>query len=148
MTLNPSSNSILLPQSPIVLLEEFQHLPLHVIDWEFAQFGHRSIDLGQLIGDLCERKHFNNAEKAMWILQGFAEGYGAISDEMLFRTAMHAGVHLICWCTRGPPGFYLKHDANRVREALACGVGFIVKGWERDRKWFERSLLASLFSKK
>ncbi len=44
---------------------------LVVIDWEYTQHGHRATDLGQMIGDLCERKHFNDVAASMWIIQGF-----------------------------------------------------------------------------
>jgi len=115
---------------------------LFVIDWELAQFGHRAYDIGQLLGDLLERKHFNGVDSALWVLHGFTRGYGVFSDDLAFRTAIHAGVHLICWCTRGAP----KDTPERVNGVIQLGKDFIVKGWEKDRKWFEGSLLAPMFS--
>jgi 5-methylthioribose kinase len=47
---------------------------LYIIDWEFAQYGHRAYDLGQLIGDLWERKIFNDLDIVMPVMQGVIEG--------------------------------------------------------------------------
>ncbi len=44
---------------------------LFIVDWELAQIGHRAYDLGQMIGDLYERKHFNDVDCALWIMEGF-----------------------------------------------------------------------------
>ncbi|KAH9883933.1 kinase-like domain-containing protein [Xylariomycetidae sp. FL2044] len=114
---------------------------LFVIDWEYAQFGHRAYDLGQMIGDLYERKHFQDADRATDIIDGFIKGYGNLSEEMAFRTAVHAGVHLICWYNRGFP----VATRDKTESGMRLGAEFIVKAWERDRVWFEGSPLAGLF---
>ena len=117
------------------------------MDWEFAQFGHRAYDLGQMIGDLYERKHFKDVDGAIWAIQGFIEGYGALSEEMAFRTAIHTGVQLICWCKRGPPHMRPPWATpERIAGVVKLGMDFVVKGWERDRGWLEGSALAGLFS--
>ncbi|KAH6681391.1 kinase-like domain-containing protein [Halenospora varia] len=95
------TGNILLPEN-IQQLEEGD-TRLFVVDWEFAQFGHRSYDIGQMIGDLYERKHFKNVDGALWAIDAFIDAYGALSEEMAFRTAIHTGVQLITWMTRGPP---------------------------------------------
>lgn len=118
---------------------------LHIIDWEFTQLGHHAYDLGQMIGDLCEFQHFQNAECAPWALRGLVEGYGEMSNDLLFRTVIHAGVHIICWCTRHPNP---KHSVEHIEAAMRIGVDFIVKGWERDHVWFEGSMLACFFSQR
>jgi thiamine kinase-like enzyme len=118
---------------------------LFVIDWELAQFGRKEYDLGQMIGDLYERKHFNDAGSALWILQGFVGGYGAITDEMAFRAAIHAGVHLICWYTRRDPNAPFKEPVEQIHGAIRTGTDFIVKGLARDRAWFKTSVLQCLF---
>ncbi len=120
---------------------------LVVIDWEYAQFGHRSHDLGQMIGDFYERKHFNDIDAAIWAIQGFVAGYGGLSDDMAFRTAIHTGVHLLHWYNRRAPTRPLTGTPDQIMGAVTLGKDFIVKGWEKDRHWFENSVLASLFAK-
>ncbi|XXG95853.1 hypothetical protein Hte_002124 [Hypoxylon texense] len=68
--------------SPSILISETQpptqEPKLFAVDWEFVQFGHRAYDIGQMIGDLYERKHFNDAEAALWIIDAFIKGYGTV----------------------------------------------------------------------
>ncbi|CAM1508891.1 Fc.00g026300.m01.CDS01 [Cosmosporella sp. VM-42] len=116
-----------------------------VIDWEFAQFGPRAYDLGQMIGDVYERKHFHNVDGALWTIRGFIKGYGGLSEEMAFRTAIHVGVHLLGWYTRRVPTSPLKGTPEQIADAVKLGRDFVLKGWEKDRTWFEGSVLASLF---
>jgi hypothetical protein len=124
-----------------------QGIKLFIIDWEFAQFGHQAYDLGQFIGDLYERKHFKGVNGAIWAIQGFKNGYGTITDEMAFRTAIHVGVHLICWYTRRAPNSPLPFSLEQITALLKLGRDFVVKGWEKDRHWFENSVLSCLFEK-
>lgn len=119
---------------------------LLIIDWELAQFGHRAIDVGAMMADLYERKHFKDVDTVIPAMKGFADGYGRISDEIAFRTAIHAGVHLICWHIRGNPNLPLSAPMDKVLSALALGRDFVLKGWEKDRQWFESSVLAPLFT--
>lgn len=118
---------------------------LDIIDWELAQIGHRAYDLGQFIGDLYERKHFNNSDASLWILRGFLQGYGLVGDEYAFRTAIHAGVHLIGWYTRRAPSKPLPGTPDQARGVMTLGRDFIIKGWEKDKMWFRSSPLAPLF---
>jgi thiamine kinase-like enzyme len=118
---------------------------MFIIDWEFTQFGHRAYDLGQIIGDLYERKHFKGVNGATWAIQGFIDGYGPLTNEMAFRTAIHAGVHLICWYTRRPQKGPLPASPEQVTDLLKLARDFVVKGWEKDRRWFEDTSLAHLF---
>jgi hypothetical protein len=128
-------------------MQQSQGINMFIIDWEFAQFGHQAYDFGQIIGDFYERKHFNNANCATWAIQGLINGYGSITDEMAFRTAIHTGVNLICWYIRRPPKSPLPAPLEQVRDMLELATGFVVKGWEKDRRWFEDSLLADLFTR-
>jgi len=112
---------------------------LVIIDWEFAQIGHRAIDLGQMIGDLLERNHYRGAPRAMNVMRSFVQGYGPVDDDLAFRTAIHAGVHLICWKIRGSP------VSAREEAGMILGMDLVLKGWEKDRRWFGESVLAPLF---
>jgi thiamine kinase-like enzyme len=110
---------------------------LFVIDWELCQMGPRALDLGQMIAELYEVKHFKDIDAGTLVLQGFVEGYRThhpFSEEMAFRTAIHVGAHLICFGSTvrgwGAP--------KQVEELVRVGRDFIVKAWKRDRKWFEQ----------
>jgi len=98
-----------------------------------------------MIGDLYERKHFAGIDSGLWSIQGFITGCGALSDEMAFRIAIHAGVHLICWYIRRDPTAPFMQPLKQIQDAIRIGTDFIVKGWKRDRTWFEGSELACLF---
>lgn len=134
-----------MPNTSSLANQQPEGINLFIIDWELAQFGRKEYDLGQMIGDLYERKHFMNADSALWIIQGFVVGYGALSDDTAFRIAIHAGVHLICWSFRRNPTAPFTEPSEQIRDAIRIGIDFVVKGWERDRTWFEGSELACLF---
>ncbi|KAI0486763.1 kinase-like domain-containing protein [Xylaria cf. heliscus] len=119
---------------------------LFIVDWEFTQFGHRAYDIGQMIGDLYERGHFKEAEGAIPAIEGFIKGYGGLdSNEFAFRVAIHAGVQLICWYIRRAPTDPLKFPLERVTEAMRIGRDWILKGWQKDSKYFMSTPLALLF---
>lgn len=114
-------------------------LDLTIIDFELAHLGHRAVDLGQMIGDIYERCHFRSLSSAQAAIQGFIQGYGLISEDLAFRTAIHAGVHLVCWYKRGNP-----KDPNRpwatpekIEGCLRIGRDWIIKGWEGNWQWFQ-----------
>ncbi|KAK3680603.1 kinase-like domain-containing protein [Podospora appendiculata] len=144
------SGNVLLPNTTLSSETQQSNKPneLFVIDWEMAQFGHRSYDLGQMIGDLYERKHFKGVKSAIPAIQGFVDGYGGLSDDMAFRIAIHTGVHLIGWYTRRPPESPLGCPLEQAAAGMKFGRDLIIKGWERDRGWFESSELACLFGSK
>ncbi|TVY80540.1 4-hydroxytryptamine kinase psiK [Lachnellula suecica] len=129
------SGNVLLPST----LTPSSQPTLHIVDWEFAQYGHRAYDIGQMIGDLYERFHFLDLNTALWVLEGFIAGYGAMSEEMAFRIAVHTGVQLITWVLRGPPLHMRPAWATRERTVglLRLGMNLTLRGWERDRKWVE-----------
>ncbi|KAH8898608.1 hypothetical protein GQ53DRAFT_710494 [Thozetella sp. PMI_491] len=121
---------------------------LFMIDWEYAQFGHRSYDIGHIVGDLCERIIYNKADTALPVLEGFVEGYGQLSDEMAFRVAIHVGVHAINWHKRRPKKGPWVASPEAIVAGLAVTRDFVIKGWEKDKAFFEGTLLASLFTAK
>ncbi|KIH95103.1 hypothetical protein SPBR_03490 [Sporothrix brasiliensis 5110] len=140
-----------------ILLPDEDHLkphapgqPLFVVDWEFAQYGRRAYDIGQLLGDLVERDHFRGAKASRDVLAGFVSGYFGEAEEKTkrrraFRIAIHAGVQLIgCFIRRAPTG-PLPGTPEQVRQAIQLGTDFVVKAWTEDRVWFQNSVLAPLF---
>ncbi|KAI0182410.1 kinase-like domain-containing protein [Xylaria flabelliformis] len=119
---------------------------LSIIDWEFAQFGHRAYDIGQMIGDIYERGHFNEAEGAIPAIEGFIKGYGGLDNyDFAFRVAVHAGVHLIGWYIRRAPTAPLGFPLERVTDAMRIGRDWILKAWQKDREYFKSTPLALLF---
>jgi hypothetical protein len=74
--------------------------------------------------------------------------YGRVSDELAFRAAIHAGVQLISWYNRRPRSGALMAPPEVIIAGLTTGRDIILKAWEKDRKFFENGVLASLFAKK
>lgn len=114
---------------------------MFIVDWEMSHIGSRALDLGQMIAELYETKLFKNVDGGLWIMQGFLEGYGALDDEMAFRTAIHVGVHLICWGSR-VPGWGTQ---KQIEEVVKVGRDLIVHGWKKDKDWFAEGSLSCLF---
>ncbi|PTB78833.1 hypothetical protein M440DRAFT_1373802 [Trichoderma longibrachiatum ATCC 18648] len=140
------AGNVLLPDSPSHrTISPLEPNNLVIIDWEKVQFGHRAVDIGGMLADLYERKHFKGVAASMPIMRGFIKGYGPLSEELAFRTAIHAGVHLICWYYRRDRNAPLPYPLPKVLDALTLGRDFILRGWARDRDWFEDSVLAPLF---
>ncbi|KAI1307514.1 kinase-like domain-containing protein [Xylaria venustula] len=135
----PTDLSSLAPQLP-------DETKLLIVDWEFTQFGHRSYDVGQMIGDIYERWHFWKADGAIPAINGFIRGYGQLeNNDLAFRIAIHAGVHLIGWYTRRAPNAPLRFPLAQVTDAMRIGRDWIEKGWQKDIRYFENTPLASLF---
>lgn len=131
-------SSILLPNVP---LTDQSPTTMFIVDWELSQIGSRALDLGQMIAELYETKLFKNVDGGVWIIQGFLEGYGALEDEMAFRTAIHVGVHLVCWGSR-VPGWGTQ---KKIEEVVKLGRDLIVHGWGKDKAWFAEGTLSCLF---
>lgn len=119
-----------------------QQHTLFIIDWELSQLGTRALDLGQMLAELYEAKHFKGKDAGIWIIEGLIEGYAPLlNEEIAFRAAVHMGVHLVCWSS--VPGW---GEQSQIDDVVRIGRDFVVKGWERDRAWFERDeVMRSLF---
>jgi hypothetical protein len=119
---------------------------LHIIDWEFAQCNHRSIDLGQFVGDLLESAHFAPAAQRQTyhqLLRGFVKGYGRVNESLALRTIVHAGVHIINWCSRHAPPYGELFE--QVEELVEYASELIVRAWTKDVSWFRTDISACLF---
>ncbi|KAK1836887.1 putative carboxypeptidase [Podospora conica] len=137
------AGNVLLLESPSSVSNK-----LAIIDWEMAQYGHRAYDLGQFIGDLLEIAYLDtpNSISSLCAIQGFIRGYGGLSDELAFRTAIHAGVHFVYWHVRRPPSDMMLGTPDRIQTSMKCyGRDFIVHGWLKNRAWFKGTALGSLF---
>ncbi|KAJ5149831.1 hypothetical protein N7448_001409 [Penicillium atrosanguineum] len=132
------TGNVLIPNVPLV---EQSDTTLFIIDWELCQIGTRALDLGQMIAELYETKLFKNVDCGVWAIQGFLEGYGPLSDDMAFRTAIHVGVHLVVWGSR-VAGW---GSEEKIEEVVKVGRDLIVQGWGKNKEWFERHDLECLF---
>ncbi|KAJ5486956.1 hypothetical protein N7530_001256 [Penicillium desertorum] len=132
------TGNVLIPNVPLTHQSE---TAMFIVDWELAQIGSRALDLGQMIAELYETKLFKSLDGGVWIIHGFLEGYGALNDEMAFRTAIHVGVHLVCWGSR-VPGWGTE---KQIEEVVRLGRDLIVHAWEKDKDWFVEGTLSCLF---
>ncbi|KAJ4991645.1 hypothetical protein SVAN01_02760 [Stagonosporopsis vannaccii] len=131
-----------------VLFTSMPKPQLHVIDFEFAHFGHRATDLGQMIGDLLEKSYMSDSHTSVRshceaTITAFVKGYGNLSDEMAYRIIIHAGAHIINWCARHP-GAEMR---GRADELIQRAVAIVVKAWEEDQPWFDGHVLGCLFKR-
>ncbi|KAJ9152115.1 Phosphotransferase enzyme family protein [Pleurostoma richardsiae] len=132
------TGNVLLPDRPLVV---GQQIPIFIIDWEMCQLGVPALDLGQVIAELYELKLFKGIQAGLWLIEGFAAGYGQIDDATAFRTAIHVGTHLVCFSS--VPGW---GTHEQVEQVVMAGKEIIVRAWQKDRAWFEGGPLSSLFS--
>lgn len=130
--------SVLLPNIPI---EDGVKTPLRVIDWEMAQLGMRPLDLGQMIAEMWQLKLYKDIDAGIWLIEGFANGYGEIDDEFAFRTIIHVGIHLICFGSQ-TPGWGTKEQAE---ELVKIGRDVVVNAWNTDIDAFKGHPLECLF---
>ncbi|KAI2642758.1 kinase-like domain-containing protein [Xylaria nigripes] len=132
------TGNVLLPDSPI---RDGSDLTMFIIDWEMSQLGMPSLDLGQMIAELYELKLFKDITAGLWMVQGFTEGYGPVSDDFAFRTAIQTGAHLISFGT----SVQNWGTTEQVEMVARTGRDIIVQAWRRDREWFRGSDLDCLF---
>ncbi|ORY69660.1 kinase-like domain-containing protein [Pseudomassariella vexata] len=133
------TGNILVPNDP---LQEGRKVNAYVIDWELAQLGVPNLDVGQMFAELYELWLYKKITAGLWMAQGFVEGYGKVSDQFAFRTAIQVGAHLVCFGTSvqgwGTP--------EQVEEVARTGKDIIVNAWRKNRTWFAGGDLACLFS--
>jgi hypothetical protein len=91
---------------------------------------------------------YNKIDIGIPVMEGIIEGYGELSEEMAFRVVIHVGVHLIGYYNRRPQRGPWVASPEAVIAGLTIGRDFILRGWEKDRNFFEGSVLASLFTAK
>ena len=112
-----------------------------------AQYGHRAVDIGGMLADLYERYHFSGVTASLDVIKGFVKGYGPVKQEMAFRVAIHAGVHMICWYYRRNRNSPLPFPLHKVLAALRLGRDLVLHGWAQDIRWLEQqSIVAPLFT--
>lgn len=132
-------SSVLLPSGPIPTPET--SLKVLIIDWEMSQLAIPAFDLGQMIAESYELEHFKGYDAGIWLIEGFIEGYGEMSEEMKWKTVIHAGTHLVCWGSR-VAGW---GSEEQVEAVVKVGRNWIVGGWEENRSAFQGMVLDGLF---
>lgn len=126
-----------------ILEQQPPNQTLFITDWELAQCDSRGLDLGQMIAELYQLKHFKDLDVGVWLIQDFVEGYRvSLTKDIAFRAAIHVGVHLVAF------GSMIQGwgTEKQVEDVVRVGGDFVVKGWERDQGWFENSPLGCLFA--
>jgi thiamine kinase-like enzyme len=131
------TGNILLHDTPL----SDQALPVYVIDWELSHLSKVSFDLGQMFAELFQLTHFKKIEAGVWLIESFMDGYGKIDEDLAFETVVHVGTHFICFGSR-TAGWGTE---EQVRRLVEIGRDFMVKGWARDREFFEGTALKCLF---
>ncbi|KAI0185139.1 kinase-like domain-containing protein [Xylaria flabelliformis] len=139
--------NILLPSGPWNESQDpAKPTDIFAIDWQNVEFGHRAVDVGGLLADLYERNHFKGVEASIPAMKGFIEGYGPLIEDLAYRVAVHAGVHLICWYYRRYRNAPLPHPPPKVLATWTIGRDLIVKGWAKDKAWLHTSIIGSMFA--
>ncbi|RYP48852.1 hypothetical protein DL768_005360 [Monosporascus sp. mg162] len=122
------TGNILIPNAPI---QSDAEIPVFVIDWEMAQLGVPSLDLGQMIAELYELWLYKSIDAGLWIIQGLTEAYGIVRVDFAFRIAIQVGTHLISFGT-SVPGW---GSPEQVEGVARTGRDLVVHAWKRDRAW-------------
>ncbi|KAE8134036.1 kinase-like domain-containing protein [Aspergillus pseudotamarii] len=131
--------NIILPKTS--LDTQYLNTPLFIIDWELAQCGTRALDLGQMMAELYELKHYKDIDSGVWMIQGIMQAYPALSEEMAFRTLIHVGTHLMYFGST-VPGWGTE---RQIADVVRLGRDLIVKAWEKDKNWFKGGVWECLF---
>ncbi|KAK7953591.1 hypothetical protein PG996_014483 [Apiospora saccharicola] len=133
------TGNILIPNAPIPPNAD---VPIFVVDWEMAQLGVPSLDLGQMLAEMYELWLYKRVRAGLWMMEGLIEGYGAVTETSALRAAVQLGAHLVCFGT-SVPGW---GTPEQVQEIARTGRDIICRAWRKDRAWFESGELACLFS--
>ncbi|XMA15802.1 hypothetical protein WAI453_008593 [Rhynchosporium graminicola] len=133
------SGNVLLPDGPSPDVKDA--ITVFIIDWELSQVASPAYDLGQMFAELFELKHFKDIDAGFWLIEAFMQGYGVIDEKLAFKTAIHAGTHLMCWGSR-VQGW---GTVEQVEGVVKVGRDWVIRAWESDRTFFQNGPLGCLF---
>ncbi|KAH7174954.1 kinase-like domain-containing protein [Fusarium flagelliforme] len=122
------------------VIKEASEIPLFVVDWEMSHLSHPSVDFGEMIAEMHALWLYKSIDAGLWMMEGFIDGYGEVSEEFAFRTAVHAGTHLVCVIADDP-----SWGAENYERVMAVGRDILVHAWDKDTDWFLKGDLEGLF---
>ncbi|KAJ3187149.1 hypothetical protein HDU85_007187 [Gaertneriomyces sp. JEL0708] len=117
---------------------------LYVIDWEIAKIAPPFFDIAQMAAELFLLHFFKGSATALSALDSFLAAYPLENwpRHMIFRTAVHFGVHLTVWPIR-----IADWGADSIRESCALlGAEYVKRGMDEDIEWLKSSALKALFN--
>ncbi|ATY60933.1 kinase-like domain [Cordyceps militaris] len=132
------TGNILLPDAPIGLGRTTQ---VFVVDWEMAQLGVQAEDFGQLVAELWQLKLYAGIDAGIWIIEGFAEGYGRVDLAFILRAVVHVAAHLIAFGSN-TPGW---GTPEQNKEVALVGKETMKKALSNDMQAFRGHPLQTLF---
>jgi len=121
-------------------MQQGSEISLFVVDWEMSHLSHPSVDFGEMIAEMYALWLYKSIDAGLWMMEGFIDGYGEVSKEFAFRTAVHAGTHLVCVTTDDP-----SWGAENYERVVAVGRDILVHAWDKDTDWFLKGDLEGLF---
>ena len=93
-----------------------------------------------MIAEMYTMWLYKKITASLRMMEEFIDAYGDISEAFAFRTAIQVGAHLttvIHTMDWGTP--------EQNEKVITVGRDIIVNAWKKDRTWFEKGDLASLF---
>jgi hypothetical protein len=125
-------NSVLIPSTTS---RSDKETLLGIIDWETAHYACLNQDVGQLVGELC-LVQAEDITACQWIIQGLANGYGALEDESVFHLAVFAGLHILMLLLTNK-----ELDEIKKEKLVLFSRDLITKGKLKDRSLLETTML-------
>ncbi|KAK0733080.1 kinase-like domain-containing protein [Lasiosphaeria miniovina] len=132
------TGNVLLPDAEI---GEPTAMTMFIVDWEVVSLGIRERDIGQMLAELYQLKLYEGIDAGLWLMEGFLGGYGSLSREAAFRTAIHVGCHLVVI----GGSVYGWGSAENNKRVVAFGRDVMLSAWRKDEAWFEGRPLHQLF---
>ncbi|KAK2777317.1 phosphotransferase enzyme family protein [Colletotrichum kahawae] len=114
---------------------------IYVVDWENVQLGVRSMDHGEMLGELYAT-WLCQGSASLWIAEGYCRGLGDLSESSALQIALQLGIHLVSFGTISRE----METLEQARDVARIGGEFIINAWGKKKAWFEQSELSFLFS--
>jgi predicted urease superfamily metal-dependent hydrolase len=100
-----------------------------------------------MIGDLLEKSLWSDGSPTTRaaceaMMEAFVKGYGTVSEDAVYRTIVHAGVHMMNWYARHPD----TEMRGKAQAFMQTAVEVIVRAWRGEREWFDGNMLSCLFA--
>ncbi len=106
-----------------------------------AQLGVQPEDFGQLVAELWQLKLYAGIDAGLWIIDGFAAGYGKVDAGFVFRAIVHVAAHLVGFGANTPGWGTLEQN----KKVAMVGKETMMKAWKKDLQAFQGHDLECLF---